>query len=96
MSKKGKGLCTLYKPHRQVKGEGVAQMSTLLNKSYLVKVTTKGGGGSKMPQILSTWFVHSPFCITLSVFIKFMGTVTGYFSVEQKFSSQGFFKMNFM
>ena len=35
-------------------------MSTLLNKSYLVKVSTKGGGGSKMPQILSTWFVHSP------------------------------------
>ena len=35
-------------------------MSTLLNKSYLVKVSTKGGGGSTMPQILSTWFVHSP------------------------------------
>ena len=35
-------------------------MSTLLNKSYLVKVSTKGEGGSKMPQILSTWFVHSP------------------------------------
>ena len=35
-------------------------MSTLLNKNYLVKVSTKGGGGSKMPQILSTWFVHNP------------------------------------
>ena len=34
----------MYKPRRQVKGEGVAQMSTLLNKSYLVKVSTKGGG----------------------------------------------------
>ena len=33
-------------------------MSTLLNKGYLVKVSTKGGGGSKMPQILSTWFVQ--------------------------------------
>ena len=51
----------MYKPRRQLRGEGgVAQMSTLLNKSYLVKVSTKGGGGSKMPQILSTWFVHSP------------------------------------
>ena len=37
----------MYKPRRQVKGEGVAQMSTLLNKSYLVKVSTKGGGGVK-------------------------------------------------
>ena len=26
---------TVYKPRRQVMGEGVAQMSTLLNKSYL-------------------------------------------------------------
>ena len=26
-----------------MKGEGAAQMSTLLNKSYLVKVSTKGG-----------------------------------------------------
>ena len=51
---------TVYKPRRQVRGRGVAQMSTLLNKSYLVKVSTKGRGGSKMPQILSTWFVHCP------------------------------------
>ena len=43
---------------------GVAQMSTLLNKSYLVKVSTKGEG-VKMPQILSTWFVHSPIRILL-------------------------------
>ena len=41
-------------------------MSTLLNKSYLVKVSTKGGGGSKMPQILSTCFVHSPILENLS------------------------------
>ena len=37
---------TVFKPRTQVRGEGrVAQMSTLLNKSYLVKVSTKGGGG---------------------------------------------------
>ena len=50
---------TVYKPRRQVKGEGVAQMSTLLNEIYLVKRSMKGEG-VKMPQILSTWFVHSP------------------------------------
>ena len=33
----------VYKPRRQV-GEGVAQMSTLLNKSYLVKVSTEREG----------------------------------------------------
>ena len=37
---------TVYKPRRQVRGR-VAQMSTLLNKSYLVKVSTKGEGGQK-------------------------------------------------
>ena len=41
-------------------GRGVAQMSTLLNKSYLVNVSKKGGG-SKKPKILSTWFVHNPY-----------------------------------
>ena len=34
-------------------------MSTLLNNCYFVKVSTKGKG-SKIPQILSTWFVHVP------------------------------------
>ena len=42
---KSKG--TVCKPRRQVRGEGVAQMSTVLNKSYMVKVSTKGGGGVK-------------------------------------------------
>ena len=37
----------MYKPRRQVKKEGIAQMSTLLNKSYLVKVSTKGEEGVK-------------------------------------------------
>ena len=52
-----RGLCTNHVDKWRVRG--VAQMSTLLNKSYLVKVSTKGGGGSIMPQILSTWFVHT-------------------------------------
>ena len=34
-------------------------MLTFLNKCYLVKVSTKGRGGSKIPQILSSWFVHA-------------------------------------
>ena len=45
-------------------------MSTLLNKSYLVKVSTKGGGGSKIPQILSTWFVHSPLQVFMLVLLR--------------------------
>ena len=40
-------------------------MTTTLNNSYLVKVSTLGGGGSKLPKILSTWFVHAPFVHTL-------------------------------
>ena len=35
-------------------------MTTALNNSYLVKLSTQGGGGSKLPKILSTWFVHNP------------------------------------
>ena len=38
---------------------GVAQMTTIINNSYLVKVST-WGGGSKLPKILPTWFVHAP------------------------------------
>ena len=41
-------------------GRGVCQMSILLHKPYLVKLSTKGGGGSKMPKILSTWFMDDP------------------------------------
>ena len=39
---------TVYKPCRQVRRKGgVAQMFTKLNKSCLLKVSTKGGGGQK-------------------------------------------------
>ena len=34
-------------------------MSTLLNKSYLVKVSTLGEV-DELPKILCTWFVHGP------------------------------------
>ena len=36
-----------------MRGRGVAQMFTLQKKCYLVKVPTKGEGGSKMLNILS-------------------------------------------
>ena len=39
---------TVYKPRRHLRG--VAQISTLLNKSYLVKLSTKGEGGQKYPK----------------------------------------------
>ena len=32
-------------------------MTILLHKPYLKKVTTKEGGGSKIPKILTTWFM---------------------------------------
>ena len=35
-------------------------MTILLHKPYLVKVTTKGGGGSKMPKNVTTWFMDDP------------------------------------
>ena len=50
----------VYKPRGQTGGRGVAKMTTALNNSYLVKVSI-GGGGSKLPKILSTWFVHAPY-----------------------------------
>ena len=43
-----------------VEGEGVSQITILLHKPYLVKVNTKGGGGSKIPKILTTWFMDDP------------------------------------
>ena len=42
----------VYKPRRQLRGGGVAQMSTLLNKCYLVKMSTKGGGGQNTPNFV--------------------------------------------
>ena len=37
-------------------------MTILLHKPYLVKVTTKGEGGSKIPKILTTWFMNDSLC----------------------------------
>ena len=49
-----KTLCLLggiHKPRGQLRGEGVSEMTILLHKPYLVKVTTKGGvGGQKSPK----------------------------------------------
>ena len=38
----------INKPRGQLKGMGVNQMTTLLHKPYLLKVSTKGGG--KIPK----------------------------------------------
>ena len=49
---------------------GVSRMSTLVHKFNLVKVSAKeGGGGLKIPQILSTWFAHAPFGPIFSSYI---------------------------
>ena len=52
------GVCTNHVDKRG--GRGVALMTTTLNNSYLVKVSTQGEG-VKLPKILSTWFVHAPY-----------------------------------
>ena len=49
-----RGACTNHVDKRE--GEGGAQMTTTLNNRYLVI----GGGGSKLPKILSTRFVQAP------------------------------------
>ena len=55
-----------HKPRGQLGGErGVSQMTILLHKPYLVKVTTKGGGGSKISKNLTTWFMDDPFSINI-------------------------------
>ena len=42
----------IHKPRGQLRGEGgVSQMTILLHKPYLVKVTIKGGGGQKYPKM---------------------------------------------
>ena len=47
--------------HVDMEGEGVSQMSILLHtKPYYIKWSTKGKGGSKKVQKLSTWFMNGP------------------------------------
>ena len=41
--------------------EGIAQMSTLLNNCYLVKVSTKGEGGQKCPKFCLRGLCTSPY-----------------------------------
>ena len=54
----GSSSGVIHKPRGQLRG--VSQMTILLHKSYLIKVTTKGGGGSKIPKNLTTWFMDDP------------------------------------
>ena len=35
-------------------------MTILLHKPFIIKVTTKGEGESKIPKILTTWFMNDP------------------------------------
>ena len=49
----------MYKPCRQMIRMGDSQKTTMLKISF-GSVYIKGGMGSKLPKILSTWFVHGP------------------------------------
>ena len=51
----------MHKPRSQ--GGEVSQMSTLYNNSYLVKVATKGGGGSKFLKKWLRGLCMTPNCI---------------------------------
>ena len=42
------------------RGEGSSQMSTLLNKSYQVRLSMLVERGSKMIKILHTWLLNDP------------------------------------
>ena len=68
-------LGVIHKPRGQLRGMGVSQMTILLHKPYLVKVTTKGGGGSKIPEILTTWFMNDPK-------VKYVSNILGHNAVE--------------
>ena len=46
----------------QLSGEGVSQMTILLHKTCLVKVSKKGEG-VKIPKNLTTWFIDNPLVI---------------------------------
>ena len=59
----GRGLRTVYKPRRQVRG--VAQIFTLLNKSYLVKVSTKGEGGQKCHKFCLRGLYTAPYLVRM-------------------------------
>ena len=50
----------IHKPRGQLRGRGCSQMTILSHKPYLVKVTTKGGRGSKISKNLTTWFTDDP------------------------------------
>ena len=52
-------LGDIHKPRGQLRGED-SLMTILLHIPYLVKVTTKEGGGSKIPKILTMWFMDDP------------------------------------
>ena len=43
----------IHKPHRQLRGRAVSQMSSLLYKPYIVKWSTKEEGGLKKSKKLS-------------------------------------------
>ena len=52
-----KGACTNHVDSHG--GRGGSWNVHLTNKAYIVKVSTKGGGGLKKSQKLPTWFVHT-------------------------------------
>ena len=54
----------IHKPHRQLRGRAVSQMSSLLYKPYIVKWSIdvyEGGGGLNKSKKLSMWFMNDPF-----------------------------------
>ena len=53
------------------------------NNAYLVKLSTKGGGGSKKSKKRSTWLVHGPFTAVLRYLLckkKWTRALTTFFS----------------
>ena len=55
----------MYKPRGQTRGEGVAQMTTILNNSYLVKIST--GGGQNCQKFCPRGLYMSPYELYLQI-----------------------------
>ena len=59
----------VYKPRGQIMGEGVAQM-TKTHNSYLVKVSTYGGGGQNCPKFCPRG-LYTPPCLMGVIFLPY-------------------------
>ena len=54
-------LRVIHKPRGELRGSRGWPNDHFITSALFSKVTTKEGGGSKIPKILTTWFMDDPF-----------------------------------